>query len=144
VQSALQPLSRPFLHYQELTGIWQSWDMFTTIPYLHDYDVALDVTEADGETKRMGVVLPGLRRYDRSARNETFFLRVIGDPTFAAYLDAYVRRICAELHTKSGHAGQSLVFHESYARLNWLQVIRDTGVIAIHENHDSKPFPCGD
>jgi hypothetical protein len=144
VQSALQPLSQPFVHYEELTGNWQSWDMFTTIPYLHDYDVAVDVTDADGQKSTTGVTLPGLARYDRSVRNEAFFLRVVGDATYAAYLGGYVRNVCAALRARSGRGGQQLVFHESYERLRWLNEIRENGVISVHEDHPSKTFPCGD
>jgi len=143
-QSALQPLSSPFVPYQELTGTWQSWDMFTTIPYLHAYDIGAHVTESDGTTTKIGVVLPGLRPYDRSVRGETFFLRVGSDANFDAYLGGYVESMCAALRARSGHGGQTLVFDESYERLRWLQDIRADGMISAHEDHTSRPFGCGD
>jgi hypothetical protein len=143
-QSALQPLSRPFIPYEELTGTWQSWDMFTTIPYLHAYDIVAHVTEQDGTATTIGVVLPGLRRYDGSHRSETFFLRLGSDANFGAYLDGYIQRMCAALRARSGRGGQNLIFEESYERLRWLHEIRADGVISIHEDRTSKTFGCGD
>jgi len=141
-QSALHPLAEPFLHYEELTGIWQSWDMFTTIPYLHAYDVELDVTDADGQTRLTGLTLPGFQPYDHSVRNETFFIRVVGDKDYTEYLGGYVDNLCAALRTSTGRGGQKLVFHETYERLHWLQEIQGNGVISIHEDHPSRTFTC--
>ena len=141
-QSALHPLSEPFVPYEELTGIWQSWDMFTTIPYLHGYDVELDVTDADGQTRLTGLTLPGFLPYDHSVRNETFFIRVIGDKDYTQYLGGYVDNLCAALRSATGRGGQKLVFHETYERLHWLQEIQNNGVISIHEDHPSRTFTC--
>lgn len=141
-QSALRALSLPFGHYLELTGTWQSWDMFTTIPYFHAYEVSLNVTETDGKAERMGVMLPGLTRYDRAVRTETFFTRVLNDPLYAGYLDGYVGKVCETIRERSGHGGQRLVIQESIERLRWLQEIRENGVIANHEEHSSKTFTC--
>ena len=143
-QSALQPLSKPFVPYEELTGTWQSWDMFTTIPYLHAYEIAAQVTESDGTTTPVGVVLPGLRPYDRSVRDETFFLRLGSDASFAPYVDGYIQGMCAALRARSGRGGQTLILEETYERLRWLHEIRADGVISIHEDHPSKAFVCGD
>jgi hypothetical protein len=143
-QSALRPLSQPFLYYEELTGIWQSWDMFTTVPYLHGYDITLDVTESDGQTRQSGVTLPGLGRFDHTVRGESLFLRVVDDGDFAAYLEGYAERVCAALRASSGRGGQKLVLHESYERLRWLHEIRANGVISTREDHPSKSFQCGD
>jgi hypothetical protein len=143
-QSALQPLSRAFVPYEELTGTWQSWDMFTTIPYLHAYDIGAHVTESDGTTTKTGVVLPGLRAYDHSVRGETFFLRLGSDASFSAYVDGYIQGMCAALRANSGHGGHTLVLDESYERLRWLYEIRADGVISTHEDRPSRAFVCGD
>jgi hypothetical protein len=143
-QSALRPVSQPFLYYEELTGIWQSWDMFTTVPSLQGYDVTLDVTESDGQTRRAGVILPGLHRYDHAVRSETFFLRVVGDGDYTGYLEGYAERLCTALRASSGRGGQKLVLHEWYDRLRWLNEIRDNGVTSTREDHPSKTFACGD
>lgn len=140
-QSALAPLSRPFVHYLELTGIWQSWDMFTTIPYYHGYDVKLEVVEADGGKSSMGVRLPLFRKYDGSLRTETFFTRILDEPDFGAHLEGYGERVCAALRAQRGHGGQSLVLRESVERLRFLNEIRESGSISIHEDH-TKTIPC--
>jgi hypothetical protein len=143
-QSSLRPLSVPFRHYEEMTGLWQTWDMFTTIPYYHDYRVDLDVTEPGSEATREGVLLPGLREFDHAVRTETLFVRYLYDPDFAPYLNGYVDRACSELHAKSGHGGQKVAVRESCQRMRWLNQIREDGTIAIPEEHSSKVFACRD
>jgi hypothetical protein len=142
-QSALSPASLPFRHYEEVTGLWQTWDMFTTIPYYHHYDVDLEVMEPDGRRDRVGALLPGLRPYDHALRTETFFMRLLYDPTYARYLDQYAERACAEIRARRGHGGQRIAVHESCERLRWLTQIREDGVIANHEEHTSRAFECG-
>ena len=141
--SALRPLAAPFVHYDELTGIWQSWNMFTTPPYLHAYDVDLEVLERDGTSGAAGPMLPGIRRYDGSLRAESFFTCVVDDPSCSAYLAGYLDRMCAALHTRLGHGGQRIVLHEVYDRLRLLPDIRANGVIGAREDHRSKAFACG-
>jgi hypothetical protein len=142
-QSALYPATTPFLHYQELTGLWQGWDMFTTIPYYHSYSIDVLVEEPDGRMERVGVGLPGLRKYDGVIRTETLFSRILYDPDFRPYLDAYADKMCAELRARLGHGGQKIVVHESCERLRWLEQIRIDGLIATHEDHSSQVFTCG-
>jgi hypothetical protein len=142
-QSSLRPLSSPFRRYEEITGLWQTWDMFTTIPYFHDYRVDLEVTDADGKVTREGVLLPGLRGFDRAVRTETLFMRYLYDPAFSPYLSGYIDRVCGELRTKRGHGGQKIVVRESCQRLRWLNQIREDGTIATPEEHASQAFACG-
>jgi hypothetical protein len=143
-QSALYAATTPFEHYQELTGLWQGWDMFTTIPYYHSYFVDVLVEEPDGRVERVGVGLPGLRKYDKVIRTETLFSRILYDPDFRPYLDAYADRMCAELRSRIGHGGQRIVLRESCERLRWLEQIRLDGVIATPEEHSSQVFRCSE
>jgi hypothetical protein len=140
--SALFPATAPFVHYQELTGLWQGWDMFTTIPYYHAYSVDVLATEADGRVERVGIGLPGFTKYGRIVRTETMFSRILYDPDFRPYLDAYADKMCAALRTKLGHGGQKIVVHESCERLRYVDQIRADGVISTHEDHSSAVYPC--
>jgi hypothetical protein len=142
-QSAIRPLSVPFRHYEELVGLWQTWDMFTTIPYFHDYDVDLQVTDTDGGISHEGILLPGLRPFDRAVRTETLFMRLLYDPDFVPYLHGYVDEACREIRTKRGHGGQKIVVHESCQRMRFLNQIREDGKIANPEDHASAVFTCG-
>jgi hypothetical protein len=142
-QSALRPLSLPFRHYEEVTGLWQTWDMFTTIPYFHDYHVDLQVAETDGSVTQGGVLLPGLRDFDRAVRTETLFMRLLYEPDFGPYLNGYIDSVCRELRAKRGHGGQQVVVHESCQRMRFLNQIREDGKIANPEEHSSKVFTCG-
>jgi hypothetical protein len=142
-QSALGAASPPFHHYEELTGLWQTWDMFTTIPYYHHYDVDIEVTEIDGHVDHVGPLLPGLRPYDHALRTETLFMRLLYDAHFDEYLNQYADQACAEIRARRGHGGQKIVVHESCERMRWLNQIREDGVISNHEEHSSRPFVCG-
>jgi hypothetical protein len=142
--SALTPLARPFAHYEELTGIWQSWNMFTTAPYFHGYRVDLDVTGPGGKRSTAGVMVPGLLPYDGTLRAESMLTCVLGDASCFRYLPGYVQQVCRELRARDGRGGHKLVFHESYERLRLLPDIRATGVISNHEDHRSKSFDCED
>jgi hypothetical protein len=153
--SSLRPAAAPFVGYQALTGIWQDWDMFVTIPYLHSYDVTLEVIDTNGsggagggkgadgtkDTGPYGPMLPGLRAYDGDIRGEAFFTRVLDEEAFAGYRDAYARSICNALLASSGHGGQTLVFRERFDRIRPLVDIRAGGGIGKREDHNTK-FAC--
>jgi hypothetical protein len=156
--SSLRPAAAPFVGYQALTGIWQDWDMFITIPYLHSYDVRLEVIDANGEDDRNGAsgangangkralrsygpMLPGLRAYDGDIRSEAFFTRVLDEDAFAGYRDAYARGVCKALVASSGHGGQTLVFRERFDRIRPLADIRAGGGIGKRDDHNTK-FAC--
>lgn len=139
--SALRPVADPFVPYQALTGIWQDWDMFTTIPYLHSYDVALDVTNANGTSEASGPLLPGLRPYDGDIRTEALFTRVLEEQAFAGYRTPYFRSVCAALRASSGKGGQTLLFREKFERIRPLAEIRAGGGIGRPDEHKTK-FAC--
>jgi hypothetical protein len=141
-QSALYPVTPPLAHYQELTGLWQAWDMFTTIPYYHSYSVDVLANEPDGTIERVGVGLPGLRRYDHAVRTETFFTRILYDADFKPYLDAYADKMCAAIRARLGHGGQTIVVHETCERLRWLEQIRLDGIVSNREDHSSQAYTC--
>ena len=143
-QSALYPLVPPLAHYLESTGSWQSWDMFTTAPYFHAYDVDLDVTETDGTKARRGVMLPGLEAYDHTIRAESFFVSVLDVPGFSAYLDGYMAAVCSSLRAEAGHGGQTLLLVQSVERLRRIGDIRANGVISNPEERPWKSVSCGD
>ena len=143
-QSALYAVVPPLAHYLELTGTWQSWNMFTTAPYFHSYNVDLEVTEADGAKMKRGVMLPGLERFDQTLRAESFFSEVLEDRAFVLYFDPYMETACSNLRAEEGHGGQTLVLVESLERLRRIGDIRANGVIATPEQRPSKSFTCGD
>jgi hypothetical protein len=139
--SALRPAAAPFVGYQALTGIWQDWDMFITIPYLHAYDVTLEVTDAKTTSAAYGPMLPGLRAYDGDIRSEAFFTRVLNEEAFTGYRDAYFRSVCKALLEASAHGGQTLVFREKFSRIRPLVDIRAGGGIGKRDEHTMK-FEC--
>ena len=58
-------LHAPFARYTWFAGLWQTWDMFTTIPHWADIDVFLTARNAEGREVLHGPMLPGLERYRR-------------------------------------------------------------------------------
>jgi hypothetical protein len=142
-QSALRPLSPPFERYEELTGIWQTWNMFTTPPYLHTYDADVEVTEPDGGHGVVGPMLPGIRPFDHTLRAESFFTCVVDDVQCVFYAADYASRMCLELRARLGHGGQTITVHEAFERLRFLPDIRDNGVIGTREDHRSRAYACG-
>ncbi len=140
--SALYPANRPFVPYQDATGLWQGWDMFTTIPYYHSYSLDVLATEPDGHQERVGIGLPGFSKYGGVIRTETMFSRILYDADFRAYLEGYEQKMCAELREHLGRGGQKIVVHESAERMRFVDQIRADGVIATHEDHSSQPFSC--
>jgi hypothetical protein len=140
--SALAPASKPFVHYEEATGIWQGWDMFTTIPYYHSYSLDVIATEPDGRLERVGVGLPGFTAFGHVVRTETAFSRILYEPDFQGYLDGYYVKMCAALKARLGHGGQKIVVRETAERMRYLEQIRADGVIANREEHNSPSFTC--
>jgi hypothetical protein len=139
--SSLRPVAEPLVPYLALSGVWQDWDMFVTIPYLHSYNVTLQVTDPDGPADSVGPVLPGLRAYDGDIRTEGFFTRVLDEKAFAVYLDAYGARLCTELRAARGHGGQTIVVREAFSRIRPLADIRAGGGIGKRDEHSNK-FTC--
>lgn len=92
----------PFETYVRVAGLWQSWDMFTTIPYYLDLDAEL-VALVDGREVRFGPMLPGLSRYRKELRVHGFFLRIT-EPggEWSHYSNAYFRAACRAVSTRTG------------------------------------------
>jgi hypothetical protein len=139
--SALRPVDAPFVAYQALTGIWQDWDMFTTIPYLHTYDVVLEVRGGGAGSASYGPMLPGLRAYDGDIRTEGLFTRVLDEAPFVRYREAYGRSLCDALRASSGHGGQTVIVRERFERIRALADIRAGGAIGKGDEHATK-FAC--
>ncbi len=139
--SSLRPVAEPLVTYLALSGVWQDWDMFVTIPYLHAYDVSLEVVDGDRSVGTFGPTLPGLRPYDGDIRSEGFFTRVLDETPFTGYRDAYARSVCAALRASTGHGGQSLAFHERFERIRPIADIRAGGGIGKPDEHTTK-FAC--
>jgi hypothetical protein len=137
--SAIKPIGAYFHKYLEATGTWQNWDMFTSIPYTHDYDAKVVVLQADGHEETVGPIVPGLLPYDHSLRVESFLTRALPG---GYYRGGYVKAVCRELRERDGHGGQRVVFRERYDRLRALKDIRVDGVIANPDVKNTGPYVC--
>src|SRR5262245_38977561 len=67
---------RPFAWYLTPTGLWQTWDMFTTIPHFLNLDGWLVAVEEGGGMTRYGPLLPGLKPFVQSTRIQGTFMRL--------------------------------------------------------------------
>ena len=95
--STLRPgAMRVFGGYLGMSGSWQSWLMFTTIPYYHDYDIELVLHYSDGHEARRGPILPGFRPFDHTTRAYTYFVNMVPQDMHRTWF-AYMTRACESL-----------------------------------------------
>ena len=138
--SAVKPIGALFHKYLEATGTWQNWDMFTSIPYTHDYDAKVVLVDANGRDQEIvGPIVPGLVPYDHSLRVESFLTRALPG---GHYRGGYVKAVCRELRERDGHGGHRVVFRERFDRLRALKDMRVDGVISNPDIKNTGPYAC--
>jgi len=112
----LPPQFRPSLPWKELTGAYatftgsrQGWNMFESIPVLHDFNCDIVVNRQDGKLEKIGPILPGFLDYKSNEGPRTFCLleRITGYDYFAAYRQAYLTRV--DEHLRSAAVAETLV-----------------------------------
>lgn len=135
-------IHRPFETYVRLAGLWQSWDMFTTIPYFLDLDAQL-VTLIDGREVRFGPMLPGLEPYKKELRIHGLFLRMT-DPAGGSrdVASAYFRSACRAVEAHVGAKPTRIGVELFVRRIRPLTEIRRDGRIADVERRPFEGPPC--
>jgi hypothetical protein len=134
---------RPFSWYLSPTGLWQTWDMFTTIPHFFDLNGALVAIDDHGRTTRRGPLLPGFRPLVRTVRIQGTFMRLaFSADSYSSYTKRYRAAVCRALDAE--HPGQTIqVGFELVAQeLRSLDDIRKDGHIAQPKTYSFGPTPC--
>ncbi|HLK37740.1 MAG TPA: hypothetical protein VKU41_13360 [Polyangiaceae bacterium] len=96
-------LRAPFEAYIFHAGLWQSWTMFTTIPYFRSIHPVLLAHAPGGAETEYGAILPGLEGYRQRTRLTGLFLRyTFPAPDMAGFARGYVHDACDAIEAASG------------------------------------------
>jgi hypothetical protein len=133
----------PFAWYLTPTGLWQTWDMFTTIPHFLDLDGALVVADEAGHVTRRGPLLPHFTPFARTVRIQGTFMRLaFSADSYTSYTKRYRAAVCRAL-VAEGRSATTQVGFELYAKeLRSLDDIRKDGRIAQPKTYTYGPAAC--
>lgn len=133
----------PFAWYLTPTGLWQTWDMFTTIPHFFDLDGRLVVVDENGGVTRRGPLLPGFAPFLKTVRIQGTFMRLaFSNDVYDAFSRRYRAAICRALLTERNGAPTSVGFELVAQELRPLADIRKDGRIAQSKTYPFGPTPC--
>jgi hypothetical protein len=136
-------LHRPFEGYLAVFGLFQTWDMFTTIPRFASLDGTLVAVGADGKERRYGPVLPGLVPAGESARIKGTFLRLaFSSAAYAGYSERYLSALCHAIRDKEGIPPTSVRFELLTEQVRKLEDVRRDGVRAEPKTFTFGPAEC--
>jgi hypothetical protein len=134
---------RPFDLYVATAGLWQGWDMFTTIPHFLDLDGTLIVVDAQGAEHRLGPLLPGLAPYEKLQRvNGTFIRLAFSSNEYPGYSNRYLAAVCRAVTAQTGAVPASVGFELHVMELRSLASVRADGRIAEPKTLHFGPTPC--
>jgi hypothetical protein len=133
----------PFDWYVGTFGLWQSWDMFTTIPHFLDLEGVLLATDSSGKETRYGPLLPGLAPYARSHRVQGTFMRMaFSDDAYSYFSKRYLAAICRAITSRTGSPPAKVSFELRALELRSLDAVRKDGRIAEPKTYRFGPAPC--
>jgi hypothetical protein len=136
-------LHAPFAWYVNLAGLWQGWDMFTTIPRFLDLDGTLLSRNADGVETRVGPILPGLTPYGKEDRIDGTFLRLaFASDDYPGYAPRYLAAVCKALREETGKTPASVAFELRTQQLRSLPDVRKDGRLAEDMTFRFGPAAC--
>ena len=119
--------------YLTATGNRQYWSMFTTKPYKASHNIKLEITDANGDGLKTGVLLPELGPYDQTYfRYQTIFGRM-QNKGYKKYFHAYVNNVKQKLEEARGIPIKTIRVISSHEVLQNLKTIRKTGHIGKPE-----------
>ena len=91
-------LYAPFAWYLTPTGLWQTWDMFTTIPHFLELGGSLVAIDEQGQMTRYGPLLPGFTPFVDSTRIQGSFMRLaFSNNLYPSYSKRYRAAVCKAL-----------------------------------------------
>lgn len=129
--------------YTGVLGLWQEWDMFTTIPYYSEVRPSLSVQFLDKGPLQLGPMLPALTPAPESLRISTLFSRIMWSRrSFEDNVSRWERMTCRAIQASTGQRPKSFQLKLATERLNTLAQVRATGKIAHPEEFSTKPALC--
>jgi hypothetical protein len=133
----------PFAWYLTPTGLWQTWDMFTTIPHFRGLDGALVAVDESGAVTRYGPLLPGFAPFVRSTRIEGSFMRLaFSAESYPAYSNRYLAAVCRALLAARRGAPTKVGFELKADELRALADIRKDGLVSQPKTFSYGPTTC--
>lgn len=133
----------PFDWYVGTFGLWQTWDMFTTIPHFLDLEGSLLAVDASGKEVRYGPLLPGLASYAHAHRIQGTFMRMaFSDDAYPEYSRRYLAAICRAVTNRTGAPPAKVAFELRALELRPLDDVRKDGRIADPKIYRFGPAPC--
>lgn len=133
---------RPFDAYLSFTGLWQSWAMFTTIPYYLEVDGSFVAIGADGRQTEYGPMLPGLEPYRKDPAIDVMFLRLGFVSDYAAYGGRYTAALCKAVAERTGTVPAGISFELRTKQLRPMKDVLRDGRIADPHSFKFGPTPC--
>lgn len=136
----LHPWFRP---YTSLLGLWQEWDMFTTIPYYAEMRPTLIAAFPGQPQKEFGPMLPGLESAPNNLKITSVFSRVMWSRSaFETNVSQWERAGCLAVARATGVMPRSVQLKLSTQRLNPLAQVRSTGESSHPEEFTTRPALC--
>jgi hypothetical protein len=136
-------LYAPFAWYLTPTGLWQTWDMFTTIPHFLELDGSLVAIDEQGVAKRYGPLLPGFTPFVESTRIQGSFMRLaFSNDIYPTYSTRYRGAVCRALLAQRNGAPTQVGFELRALELRALTDIRKDGRIGQPRTYSFGPTPC--
>jgi hypothetical protein len=136
-------LHAPFAWYVNLAGLWQAWDMFTTIPHYLDVNGTLIVTDAQGHERQVGPILPGLTPFGTEARIRGTFMRLaFSNDDYPGYAPRYLAAVCRAIKETTGSPPASVAFELRTQQLRRLSDVRQDGRLSEDRTFRFGPAPC--
>jgi len=134
---------RPFAWYLTPTGLWQTWDMFTTIPHFLNLDGFLVVVDEHGGQTRVGPLLPGLTPFVQTTRVQGTFMRLaFSNESYAGYSKRYLGAVCRAVLERRHGAPTQVGFELRADELRPLEDVQKDGRIAQLKTYSFGPTPC--
>jgi len=136
-------INGPFAWYLTPTGLWQTWDMFTTIPHFKDLDGALVAVDESGNVTRYGPLLPGFAPFVSSTRIQGSFMRLaFSSDTYPAYSKRYLAAVCRALLAERRGTATKVGFELKAEELRSLADIQKDGRISQPKTLSYGPTAC--
>jgi hypothetical protein len=127
-----------FKSYWHLTGTWQSWKMFHSIPYDHAYDIEVTISNADDHQHESGFVLPNLLTDTSNLRLYKLYSSFHNE-YYDAYRQAYLKSLGPAI---KGLFPDASSFHVRMTsrQMCGLQEMRESGQVTTAQSKNYGPF----
>jgi len=134
---------RPFRLYLGVFSLYQTWDMFTTIPHFLAMTGELLAEDAAGNPVRRGPLLPGFEGYRNDNRLHVTFMRLAFSPdSYPGFPQRYLASVCRALTNEFGAPPKQVGFELRVMQLRPLSDVRRDHRIGEPKTISFGPTQC--